>query len=73
MAGREVGDGVVVKVVIRGEAVLASARVLRTAEHVSQAHLVAVAQSVDPQAQLVQQRTAGDVRVEWIRWGIRCV
>ena len=54
MAGREVGDAVVVKVLIRGEAILANAKVLRLAEQVSQAHLVAVAQSVDLQAQLEQ-------------------
>ena len=61
MAGREVGDDVIVKVLIRGEAVLANAKVLRLAEQVSQAHLVAVAQSVDLQAQLEQQLTAGDI------------
>ena len=61
MAGREVGDAVVVKVLIRGEAILANAKVLRLAEQVSQAHPVAVAQIVDPQAQHEQQLTAGDI------------
>ena len=59
--GREVGDVVIVKVLIRGEGVLAPAKVLRLAEHVSQAHLVAVSQLVDPQAQVEQQLTAGDI------------
>ena len=59
--GREVGDVVIVKVLIRGEEVLAPAKLLRLAEHVSQAHLVAVSQLVDPQAQVEQQLTAGDI------------
>ena len=61
MAGHEVGDDVVVKVLVRGAGVLANSKVLRLAEHVSQAHLVAVAQAVDVQAQVEQQLTAGDV------------
>ena len=61
MLGREVGDDVVAKVLVSGQGVLANAKNPRLADHVSQAHLVAVAPAVDEQAQVEQQLTAGDV------------
>ena len=47
MAGREVGDDIVVKVLVRAANVLANAKVLPLALSVAQAHLISVAQAVD--------------------------